>query len=93
MPADAPDAIRQMIQDRHDARQALTEAAKAAAIVVLPPAAWRDVSDRAASIGGRAELLAEGGELLVIVPLPQAEPTEPTDAAGATDGGGAMRRS
>ena len=70
VPADAPDAIRQMIQDRHDARQALTEAAKAAAIVQLPPAAWRDVSDRAASIGGRAELLAGGGELLVVVPLP-----------------------
>jgi len=83
VPKDAPDAIRQMIQDRHDARLALAEAAKTAAIVELPANVFRDASDRAVSIGGRADLLAGGGELHVVVPLPS-EPTE---------GGGAMRRS
>jgi len=33
---DVPDAIKQMIQDRHDARQAAVEAATAAAVVALP---------------------------------------------------------
>src|SRR5512141_1514687 len=37
-----PDAIKQMIQDRHDARRAAIDAAEAAAIVVLPPAARRE---------------------------------------------------
>ena len=68
---DVPDAIREMIQDRHDARRAAVEAAEVAAIVVLPAAVLRDVSDRARSIGGRVEMLAGGGELRVLVPLPR----------------------
>jgi hypothetical protein len=80
VPKDAPDAIRQMIQDRHDARQAMTEAAKVAAIVELPTSVWRTASDRASSIGGHAEMVAGGGELRVVLPLPK----EATDGAGAT---------
>jgi hypothetical protein len=69
---DVPDAIKQMIQDRHDARQAAVEAATAAAIVVLPDAIRRDVTDRAASIGATVEILEGGAELRLIVPAPTA---------------------
>ena len=68
---DVPDAIKQMIQDRHDAHRAAVEAAEHAAIVELPAGALKDVTDRASSIGGRVELLAGGAELRVLVPLPR----------------------
>jgi two-component system sensor histidine kinase DegS len=64
---DMPDALRQMIQDRHDARDAAVLAAEEAAIVVLPPHARRDVLERAASIGARVEI--GGGELHLVVAL------------------------
>jgi two-component system sensor histidine kinase DegS len=67
---DVPDAIKQMIQDRHDARKAAITAARAAAVLELPASTRRDVSDRATSIGGRIEMLAGGGELRLLVPLP-----------------------
>ncbi len=82
---DVPDAIKQMIQDRHDAHQAAVEAAEHAAIVELPAGALKDVTDRASSIGGRVELLAGGGELRLLVPLPR--------ETAATTGGGAIRAS
>ena len=65
---DVPDAIKQMIQDRHDARDAAVEAATAAAIVVLPAAILRDVAERASSIGATVEILEGGGELRLVVP-------------------------
>jgi two-component system sensor histidine kinase DegS len=69
---DVPDAIKQMIQDRHDARDAAVVAAEQAAIVVLPAAARRDAQERAGSIGARVEIGGGGGELLLVVPLPPA---------------------
>ena len=71
---DVPDAIKQMIQDRHDARQAQVEAAEQAAIVVLPPAPRRDIMERAGSIGATVEILAGGGEVRLVVPLLPVEP-------------------
>jgi hypothetical protein len=74
MPADdVPDALRQMIQDRHDARDAKIEAAEQAAIVVLPPQARRDVLERARSIGATVEMTGGGGELHLVVALPPAD--------------------
>ena len=70
---DVPAAIKQMIQDRHDARDAAVVAAEQAAIVVLPTAARRDAQERAGSIGGRVEIGGGGGELLLVVPLPPAD--------------------
>ena len=81
---DVPDAIKQIIQDRHDAHRDAVEAAEHAAIVELPAGALKDVTDRASSIGGRVELLAGGAELRVLVPLPR---------EAATTGGGAIRPS
>ena len=67
---DVPDAIKQMIRDRHDARDAAVAAAAEAAVVALPAAARRDASERAGSIGARVEILAGGAELHLVVPLP-----------------------
>ena len=67
---DTPDAIKQMIQDRHDARAAAEAAAVAAAIVVLPAATRRDIAARAASVGATMEVGAGGGEVRLVVSLP-----------------------
>ena len=75
---DVPDAIRQMIQERHDARAAEQAAAEVAAVVRLPAARRRELGQRAASIGARLEVPEDGGELRLVVPLPEA------DAAGAS---------
>jgi two-component system sensor histidine kinase DegS len=76
--SDVPDALRQMIQDREDARQSAVDAAEEAAIVALPPATRRDVLARAASIDATVEILAGGGEIRLVVPLPA--PSEDGDA-------------
>jgi len=70
---DVPDAIKQMIQDRHDARQAAVEAAEAAAILVLPATTQRDISERAGTIGATVEIVAGGGEVHLVVPIGAAE--------------------
>ena len=71
---DVPDAIKQMIQDRHDARVAAVAAAEQAAIVALPATARRDIQERAGSIGASMQVLGGGGELRLVVPLPATEP-------------------
>jgi two-component system sensor histidine kinase DegS len=73
---DVPDAIRQMIQDRHDVRRAAAEAAEAAAVVVLPAATQRDVVARAGYIAAKVEILAGGSELRLVVPLAAAATNE-----------------
>jgi two-component system sensor histidine kinase DegS len=66
---DVPDAIKQMIQDRHDARQAAADAAQAAAVVSLPASTRRDAAERAASIGAIVEFLDGGSEVRLLVPI------------------------
>jgi two-component system sensor histidine kinase DegS len=81
---DVPDAIKQMISDRHEARTAAVAAAEEAAIVVMPAAARRDILERAGSIGATVEILAGGGELRLVVPLPPvAADASPEDEARA----------
>ena len=83
-----------MIQDRHEARTAAVAAAEEAAIVVLPAAARRDILERAGSIGATVEILAGGGELRLVVPLPpSSRPTRPrrTRRAHERRGAGAPR--
>ena len=65
---DVPDAIKQMIQDRHDARQAAVAAAAVAAVAVLPETVRRSIAERAATIGATVEILAGGSELRLVVP-------------------------
>jgi len=73
---DVPDQIRRMIEDRHEARTAAVAAAEQAAIIVLPNAARRDILERAGSIGAAVEILADGAELRLVVPLPGAASAE-----------------
>jgi two-component system, NarL family, sensor histidine kinase DegS len=74
-----PPALVAMIDERRAAAEAAAEAARSSAIVVLPAATWREIQQRAASVGVTAELVAEGGELRISVDL--AQPGQ--DGAGA----------
>src|SRR6266542_379633 len=53
---DLPPALVAMIAERREDRAAAVETARRAAIVPLPAAAWREIQDRAATLGIRAEL-------------------------------------
>jgi hypothetical protein len=57
-----------MMDERRDDRRAAAEAARSATVVVLPPAAWREIQERAATIGVTVELLDGGGTLRVATP-------------------------
>ena len=65
---DLPPALATMIQDRRGEQRAKVEAARTAAIAALPPTAWRDIQQRAATIGASVELLDDGGTVRVTVP-------------------------
>jgi signal transduction histidine kinase len=71
---DTPPALASMMADRREQAEAAAEAARSAAIVSLPPQAWRDIQQRAASVAITAELLADGGELRIAAELALAEP-------------------
>jgi Histidine kinase len=77
---DVPEALKQMIQDRHDARRAAEAAAEAAAIVVLPATTQRDIAERAGMIGASVEVLAGGGEVHLAVPIASAAGEDPAEA-------------
>ena len=73
---DLPPALGAMIADRRERAEGAVNAAREAAIVALPAAAWREIQQRAASTGIVAELGAGGGDLRL-----RAEIAEPADAA------------
>jgi two-component system, NarL family, sensor histidine kinase DegS len=65
---DLPPALAAMMNDRRDDRRAAAEAARNAAIVSLPSSTWRQIQERAATIGVSVELLDGGGTLRVATP-------------------------
>jgi two-component system sensor histidine kinase DegS len=66
-----PPALAAMIEDRRaDSSAAAAEEARRSAWVPLPPAEWREIHDRAATLGIVAELLADGTEVRLVVDLP-----------------------
>jgi two-component system sensor histidine kinase DegS len=71
---DVPPALAAMMEDRREQAEAAAEAARSAAIVLMPPATWRDIQQRATTLGITVELLANGGELRIAVDLPADEP-------------------
>jgi two-component system, NarL family, sensor histidine kinase DegS len=71
---DLPPALAAMIEDRREQAEAAAENARNAAIVSLPATAWREIQQRAATVGIAAELLAGGAELRIGVDLPSDEP-------------------
>jgi histidine kinase len=77
---DLPPALAAMMEDRRADRQAAAEAARDAAIVTLPPAAWKEIQQRAATLGVTVELLEGGGCLRVATPI--AEPVTSSPAGG-----------
>ena len=74
---DVPPALASMMEDRRADRRAAADAARNAAIVALPQAAWREIQQRAATIGATVELEDAGGTLRVTAPYadrPLADP-------------------
>ena len=74
---DVPPALAAMMEDRRADRQAAAEAARDAAIVTLPPAAWKEIQQRAATLGVTVELLEGGGCLRVATPIAEAVTSVP----------------
>jgi two-component system sensor histidine kinase DegS len=72
---DLPPALEMMLEDRRERAEGAAVAAREAAIVALPSAAWREIQQRAATTGVSAELGEGGGELRL-----RADITEPEDA-------------
>jgi two-component system, NarL family, sensor histidine kinase DegS len=73
-----PPALAALVEDRRSAEREAAAAAIRASIVVLPTSTWREIQDRAASVGVDAELRADGGHLHLAADLPALE------AAGET---------
>ena len=71
-----PPALAALVEDRRSAEREAAAAAIRASIVVLPTSTWREIQDRAASVGVDAELRADGGQLHLAADLPS------LDAAG-----------
>jgi two-component system sensor histidine kinase DegS len=60
---DLPPALESMLADRREQAEAAVAAARAAAIVALPPATWREIQQRAATTGVDAALGDDGAVL------------------------------
>jgi hypothetical protein len=64
-----PPALAALVEERRAAQQASVDAAVRASVVVLPPATWREIQDRAASVGVDAELRGDGSHLHLAIEL------------------------
>jgi two-component system sensor histidine kinase DegS len=78
-----PPALAALVEERREAERDAAEAAVRDSIVVLPASPWREIRDRAASVGVEAELRAEGGHLHIVAEIPP--PIEAEPAPPATD--------
>jgi two-component system, NarL family, sensor histidine kinase DegS len=70
-PKEVLPALAAMLEERRDAAEAAAEAARASAVVALPAASWREIQQRAGSVGVGVDLVAGGGELRISVDLAQ----------------------
>jgi hypothetical protein len=75
-----PPALAAMMEDRRADRVAAVEAARVASIAALPLDAWRAIEARATTLGATVELLNDGGEIRLVVPL-----TDESGEAAASD--------
>jgi two-component system, NarL family, sensor histidine kinase DegS len=85
--ATTPAALSQMIDERRTAQASAAEAGRSH---VLPAKAWREIVQRAATLGVVAELLADGSEVrLVAMVIDESpgmpEPAEPSSSSLADD--------
>ena len=67
--SDLPPALAALVEERRAAQQAAIDAAIRASVVILPPATWREIQERAASVGVDAQLKGDGGHLHLAVDL------------------------
>ena len=65
-----PPALAALVEERRAAKRKAAEAAVRAAVVALPPTTWREIQDRAVSVGVEAELRADGSHLHLATELP-----------------------
>ena len=72
--AELPPALAAMFEARLADERNAAEAAIRESIVALPPASWREIQGRAASIGVAAELVGDGSELRLVADIPPLEP-------------------
>ena len=72
---DLPPALASMLDDRRADERDAVQAAVLESIVELPPKVWREIQDRAASIGASAELVGERHELRLVTDIAAVEPT------------------
>jgi two-component system, NarL family, sensor histidine kinase DegS len=77
-----PPALAALVEERREAERDAADAAVRDSIVVLPESPWREIRDRAASVGVEAELRADGGHLHIVAEIP---PIETGTAPAATD--------
>jgi two-component system sensor histidine kinase DegS len=63
---DMPEALKAMIKDTDAAAIARAEGANQ--LLALPPNTWRDIQQRAATIGATAEMADEGREVILVLP-------------------------
>ena len=82
---DLPPALESMMAERRARAEARSQAAKAAAVVALPTATWREIQQRASSTGITAVLVDGGATLQLRAEL---EPLETDESEGGGGGGG-----
>ena len=76
-----PPALAALVEDRRNAERDAAAAAVRASVVILPGSVWREIQDRAASVGVVAELRADGGHLHLATELPAVDPADGTSTA------------
>jgi hypothetical protein len=81
---DLPPALAAMVEDRRRAHADAVETALKESIVALPAPAWREVAERAAVLGIRAELLGDGARVHLVAELPAPGSTPGSDPRDAT---------
>ncbi len=69
-----PPALAALVEERREAERDAAQAAVRDSIVVLPATPWREIQDRAASVGVDVELRADGGHLHLVTDIPQLDP-------------------
>jgi hypothetical protein len=82
---DLPPALAAMFEERLADERLAAEAAIRESIVALPAPNWREIQDRASSIGVVAELLSDGSELRLVADLPPPDSPDTPESPGTPD--------
>ena len=77
-----PPALAAMMEDRKADRRKAVEAARQAWLVVLPEGPWREIQQRASTIGVNVELVDDGSTLVATVETQDAAPAPAAEPAG-----------